>query len=128
MSRNHFEKLPAPTPPRFQVEANGASGIAEWTMCGIGGFEICARAGFEVWTNHAAKFLGFPIVSWLAAPGAGKADFVAGEAESRRSTCGAGTEHAGEQVIACGADVLHARRIPVRAQVTFDKNNSSLRE
>ena len=128
MSRNHFEKLPAPTPPRFQVDANGASGIAERAIGGIGGFTICARAGFEVRADHAAKFLGFPIVGWLAAPGARKADIVAGEAESRRGTCGAGTEHAGEQVIACGADVLHARRIPVRAQVALDKNNSSLRE
>ena len=97
-------------------------------MCGIGSFEICARAGFELRADHTAKFLGFPIVGWLAAPGARKADFVAGEAESMRSTCGTGAQHAGEQVIACGADVLHARRIPVRAQVALGKNNSSLRE
>lgn len=97
-------------------------------MCGIGGFEIWARAGFEVRADHAAEFLGFPIVGWLAAPGAGQADFVAGDTESWRGTCGAGAEHAGEQVITCGADVLHARRIPVRAEVALDKNNSSLRE
>lgn len=77
-------------------------------MRGIGGFEIYAWTGFEVRADHAAEFLGFPIVGWRAAPGAGKADFVAGEAESRRGTCGAGAEHAGEQIIACGADVLHA--------------------
>ncbi len=69
-------------PLPFQVEANGASGIAERTMCGIDSFEICARAGFEVRSDHTAKVLGFPIVGWLAAPGARKADFVAGEAES----------------------------------------------
>ena len=97
-------------------------------MCGIGGFEICARAGFEVRANHAAEFLGFPIVGWLAAPSTRKADFVAGDTKSWRGTCGTGAQHAGEQVIACGADVLHARRIPVRAQVALDKNNSSLRE
>lgn len=128
MFRNHFEKLPPPMPLPFQVEADGASGIAERTMCGIGSFEICARAGFEVRADHTAKFLGFPIVGRLAAPGARKADFVAGDTKSWRGICGAGTEHAGEQVIACGADVLHARRIPVRAQVALDKNNSSLRE
>ena len=77
-------------------------------MCGIGGSEICAGAGFEVRADHAAKFLGFPIVGWLAAPGAGQADFVAGDTESWRGTCGAGAEHAGEQVITCGADVFHA--------------------
>ena len=89
-------------------------------MRGIGGFKVGARAGFEVRADHAAEFLGFPIVGWLAAPCAGKADFVTGEAESWRGTCGAGAEHAGEQVIACGTDVLHARRIPVRAEVAFD--------
>lgn len=108
MFRNHFEKLPAPTPPRFQVEAKRPSGIAEWAMCGIGSFEICAWAGFEMGAGDAAEFLGFPIVGWLAAPGARKADFVAGDTKSWRGTCGAGTEHAGEQVIACGADVLYA--------------------
>jgi hypothetical protein len=96
------------TPPRFQVEAKRPSGIAEWAMCGIGSFEICAWAGFEMGAGDAAEFLGFPIVGWLAAPGARKADFVAGDTKSWRGTCGAGAEHAGEQVIACGADVLYA--------------------
>ena len=77
-------------------------------MCGIGGFEICARAGFEVRADHAAEFLGFPIIGWLAAPCAGKADFVTGDTESRRGTCGAGAGHVGEQLITCGTDVLHA--------------------
>ena len=77
-------------------------------MCGIGGFEICAWTRFEVRADHAAEFLGFPIVGWLAAPGAGQADFVAGDTESWCGTYEAGAEQAGEQVITCGADFFHA--------------------
>ena len=103
-------------------------GIAARAMSRVGGGEILSRARLDMGAGHAAEFFGFPVIGRGAAPGAGEPGLEPGKTEAGSFAGRTKTQHAGDKVITCRADVFHTGRIAVRAQIAFDKDGAFVGE